>query len=113
LTERLPSKLEATALMRQVESGGGFATVAKRGDPDSGALILLVATRGRNVALVERRMGPDFDYRWTITARADEADPEKFLESMRNVTRFDPDCWLIELDIPDAERFIAETIASA
>jgi hypothetical protein len=66
LTERLPSKLEATALMRQVESGGGFATVAKRGDPDSGALILLVATRGRDVALVERRMGPDFDYRWTI-----------------------------------------------
>lgn len=98
--------------MRQVESDGGFATIARRGDPDSGALILLVASRGRNIALIERRMGADFDYRWTITARSNPAEPEKFLESMRNVTRFDPDCWLIELDIADAERFIAETIAS-
>ena len=113
MTERLPAKLEATALMRQIESQGGFATVAKRGDPDRGALILLVGTRGRNVALIERRMGPDFDYRWTITARPDASEPEKFLESMRNSTRFDPDCWLIELDIADAEQFIAETIASA
>ena len=112
MTERLPARLEATALMRQVESAGGFATIAKRGDPDSGALILLVAQRGQAVALIERRMGADFDYRWTISARPDRAEPEKFLESMEKITRFDPDCWLIELDIADAERFIAETIAS-
>lgn len=98
--------------MRQVESAGGFATIAKRGDPDRGALILLIAERGRNIALIERRMGADFEYRWTITARPDPDEPEKFLESIRNANRFDPDCWLIELDIADAERFIAETIAS-
>ena len=98
--------------MRQVESAGGFATIVKRGDPDRGVLILLVAERGESKALIERRMGPDFDYRWTITATPHDAEPEKFLESMQNTTRFDPDCWLIELDIADAERFIAETIAS-
>ena len=112
MSERLPAKLEATALMRQVESRGGFATIVKRGDADSGALILLVAERGVAKALVERRMGPNFDYRWTITARPDAAAPEKFLESVDNSTRFDPDCWLIELDVADAERFIAETIVS-
>ena len=62
-------------------------------------------------ALVERRMGADFDYRWTITAEHDDAAPKKFLELMQNTARFDPDCWLIELDVADAERFIAETIA--
>ena len=98
--------------MRQVESQGGFATIAKRGDPDRGSLILLIAERGVAKALVERRMGPDFDYRWTITARPDDATQEKFLESVKNSTRFDPDCWLIELDVADAERFIAETIVS-
>ena len=112
MTGRLPAKLEATALMRQVESAGGFATIVKRGDPDSGALVLLIAERGRSCALIERRMGADFDYRWTISARADVEHPEKFLEATQNITRFDPDCWLIELDIADAERFIAETIAS-
>ena len=112
MTGRLSAKLEATALMRQVESAGGFATIVKRGDPDSGALILLIAERGRPYALIERRMDADFDYRWTISARPDVQHPEKFLESTQKVMRFDPDCWLIELDVADAERFTAETIAS-
>ena len=112
MTGRLPAKLEATALMRQVESNGGFATILKRGDDDRGALILLVAERGLPKALIERRMGSDFAYRWTIVATADAAKPEKFRESTAKQVRFDPDCWLIELDVADAERFVAETTAS-
>lgn len=112
MSDRLPARLEATALMRQVEGGGGFATVLKRGDDDRGALILLVAERGQPKVLIERRMSPGFDYRWTIVATAEEAKPEKFRESTGKQVRFDPDCWLIELDIPDAERFVAEMTAS-
>lgn len=112
MSDRLPAKLEATALMRQVQGAGGFATIIKRGDADSGALILLVAERGLPKALIERRMGAGFDYRWTVVATADDANEEKFRESTNKRTRFDPDCWLIELDVADAERFIAETIAS-
>jgi len=112
MTGRLPAKLQATALIRQAESNGGFATVIKRGDPDSGALVLLIAERGSPVALIERRMNADFDYRWGETARGDPLIGEKFRKSIADRTRFDPDFWLIELDIPDAERFIAETIAS-
>ena len=113
LTERLPARLEATALMRQVESAGGFAAILRRGDADSGALILLIAERGAPCALIERRMSADFDYRWTVTLRADDATPKKFRESMDKSVSFDPDCWLIELDVADAERFVAETIVSA
>ena len=112
MTGRLPAGLEATALIRQVEVAGGFGTIIKRGDADRGALILLVAQRGKPRALIERRMGPDFDYRWTVVATADRDEPDKFRESTEKHVRFDPDCWLIELDIADAERFIAETIAS-
>ena len=111
MTGRLPARLEATALMRQVQSDGGFATILKRGDDDRGALILLIAERGLPRALIERRMGPDFEYRWVIVTINDEATPEKFHESMDKLKRSDPDCWLIELDVADAERFVAETIA--
>ena len=113
MTERLPAKLEATALIRQVQSNGGFASVLKRGDPDSGALVLLVLERGVPQAMIERQMATDFNYRWTIAARGDALVGDKFHESMENRTEFDPDFWLIELDVPDAERFIAETTASA
>ncbi len=97
--------------MRQVQSEGGFATIIKRGDDERGALILVIAERGLPKALIERRMGPDFEYRWAIVSTIDAANPEKFLESTDKLRLSDPDCWLIELDIVDAERFVAETIA--
>jgi hypothetical protein len=112
LSERLPARLEVAALIRQVESEGGFATVLKSGDPDRGALVLLVAERGVTKALVERRMGADFAYHWSVAEGEQELSPQKFRELTDKRARFDPDIWLIELDIPDAERFIAETIAS-
>ena len=113
MTGRLPAKLEATALIRQAQSNGGFATVLRRGDPDSGALVLLVMERGVPLALVERQMAADFTYRWVVSARGDALQRDKFHESIENRARFDPDFWLIELDIPDAERFVAETTTLA
>ncbi len=113
MIDRLPAKLEATALIRQAQSNGGFATVLKRGDPDRGAILLLVLERGVPLVMIERQMAADFNYRWTIAARGDALDRDKFHESIENRVRIDPDFWLIELDIPDAERFIAETTASS
>lgn len=112
MSERLPARLEATALIRQVESKGGFATVIKRGDADSGAIILVVTERGQPKALIERRMADNFTYVWTVVNRPQPNQTEKFHESTEKFARSDPDCWLIELDIPDAERFIAETISA-
>jgi len=112
LSDRLPAKLEVAALIRRVQSDGGFATVLKSGDPDRGALVLLVAERGVPQALVERRMGANFDYRWSVAEEERSLPAEKFRELTDQKARFYPDMWLIELDIADAERFIAETITS-
>ena len=98
--------------MRGVEAQGGFATILKRGDADRGALTLLVAQRGEVKAVLQRRLGEDFAYRWTEIRHFSPADPaelRKFLDSTR---RTDPDSWLIELDVADAERFVAETVVS-
>ena len=111
MSDRIPARLEATALMRLVESGGGFATIIKRGDDDRGSLILVIAERGLPKTLIERKMGADFGYRWAVVSEIDPADPKKFRESTDKMRRRDPDCWLIELDVADAERFVAETIA--
>ncbi len=85
----------------------------RRGDPDRGAILLLVMERGNPLAMIERQMAADFTYRWTVAARGEALNRDKFHDSIENRTRFDPDFWLIELDIPDAERFIAETTASS
>lgn len=112
LNDRLSARVEAGAIARRVESEGGFATVLKRGDPDRGVITLLVTQRGRMAGVLERQMAKDFSYRWGEVDFPDGLDEENWREFVEQKRRFDPDFWLIELDIADAERFIAETIVS-
>ena len=108
MTGRLPARVEAHGFLRQAEALGGFAHVLKKGDADRGAVVLLIAQRGTPYAMLERRMGPDFNYVWARFSPLTQ-DVRTFIGDR---TRIDPDIWLIELDIPDAERFIAETTDS-
>lgn len=112
MNDRLSARVEAGAIARRVESEGGFATVLKRGDPNRGVITLLVTQRGRMAGVLERQMAKDFSYRWGEVDFPDGLDEENWREFVEQKRRFDPDFWLIELDIADAERFIAETIVS-
>ena len=109
MSERLPAHLEAAALIRQAEAEGGFGTIVKRGDADRGALILLIASRGEHRACLERTLGSDGKYGWRRSGPEAGADSKTLAEWSQKRLRFDEDSWLIELDIADPERFIAET----
>ena len=109
MAERLPAQLEATALIRRAEAEGGFGTIIKRGDNDRGALILLIARRGNHSACLERTLATNGEYRWQIVGPAEGADASALADWSQKRVRFDEDLWLIELDIPHPERFIAET----
>lgn len=111
--ERLPTHLEVAGILRRAEASGDFATVVRKGDPDRGALIILVSSRGRHVACLERMLGSKGDYRWNVTGPDDSASSIDLRAFLGKRARFDEDLWAIELDIADPERFIAETTASA
>ena len=98
--------------MRRVQGDGGFASVLHRGDPDRGAISLLVAERGLATALLERQMAADFSYRWARVSNGSALAAVNWREMVETKSRIDPDCWIVELDVADAERFIAETIVS-
>lgn len=108
---RLPAHLEAGALVRQAEAEGGFGTIIKRGDPDRGALILMIARRGEHHAFLERALGHEGSYHWRQVGPAAGANGEALADWSQKRIRFDEDLWLIELDIPEPQRFIAETTA--
>jgi len=96
------------ALQRRAESEGGFAAVLAKGDPGSGAILVILAERGRKVRILERLLEGGERYVWRDVgqqALANEEEFERFLAKRRN---FDPDIWLIELDVASAERFAAE-----
>ena len=112
MAERLPAHLEAASLIRRVEAEGGFGTVVKRGDPDRGSLILLISNRGVHWACFERALSLDGSYGWQRVGPAAGADAETLSDWSQKRIRFDEDLWLIELDIAEPERFIAETTSS-
>lgn len=108
---RLPAKLEVSGLIRQIETQGGFATILNQGDADGGAMLLIVTSRGRYVTGLERILGISGDYEWRPTGLAESAGSTDLLSFLAKRTRFDPDLWVVEVDIAEPERFIAETTA--
>ena len=49
---------------------------------------------------------------WALTRSADALSEQELSETIRRKLRIDGDSWLIELDIAEPERFIAETTSS-
>ena len=113
MNERLPAHVEAAAIMRRVQAEGGFATILRKGDADRGTLTLILQKRGEFRGILEREMGPSFTYEWVFRSFDAERGSNPVANLVARKSLFDPDSWLIELDIADPERYIAETTASA
>jgi hypothetical protein len=54
VTDRLPARIEVSALLRQVQAEGGFGMIIARGDPDAGALMVVLCDRGADYRAYER-----------------------------------------------------------
>lgn len=109
MTPRLTSAMLVSALVRRVQNAGGVAAVLSKGEEQAGAVILLCAERGVPAQLLERLLDVQGRYRW---APCGPTDPEEFDQYLERRRSRDPDMWIVELDIAQAERFAAETIAS-
>jgi hypothetical protein len=98
--------------LRRVAAAGDFATVMRKGDAERGSLLIFLTSRGQNIAILERVLGPDGDYQWQAAEAAESPGSEDMVNFLARRARFDDDLWAIELDIADPERFIAETTRS-
>lgn len=106
---RLPSALIASALIRRVHDAGGFAAVCSKGEAESGAFLLITLDREGRSRLFERGLGPSGEPTMIESTPADPSPSsvETYWQKRRDR---DPDLWVIELDIPEGERFAAETL---
>ncbi|GAA0736689.1 hypothetical protein GCM10009106_23190 [Sphingomonas japonica] len=84
--------------------------VLARGDSEGGMILVLAGDRGGNLRFLERGMSRDG------TAVLAQCGPDRIVddaaatEYWQRRRRVDPDLWVIEVDVADAERFVAETI---
>lgn len=112
MTARLTSAMLVSTLLRRVAQAGGNAVVLKKGDASAGTILLFCCERGVFTSIQERILDISGTYKWHPVgpdANQDKVNVEDYI--IRRRSR-DSDLWLIELDIANAERFAAETIAS-
>ena len=105
---RLPAHLEVSALIRAVEAAGGFGTVLLKGERDAGVILILTIETGENARLWERMPRLDGQRAFEVIKNQvsdNKAEWDEYL--MRRKAR-DSDMWLVELDVADPERLIAE-----
>ncbi|TPG15596.1 DUF1491 family protein [Sphingomonas oligophenolica] len=101
----LPSGILVSAMIRRANDSGGFGFVLAKGQPQAGAILLVVSTAGTDYRVLERGIGPD-----GRVALIDSTPADDVTGYWRRRRSSDPDLWVIELTSPDAERFAAETI---
>jgi hypothetical protein len=114
VTARLASGVVVSALARRVQGAGGNAAVLAHGDETAGAILLVIASRGETVRLLTRRLDPAGAYVWddiALPPAGGESD-RPVDELVDRARRRDPDLWVVELDIADAQRFADELIVS-
>lgn len=93
------------SLCRQVQSAGGFAAVLRHGDDRAGAVVVEWVDRGTRYLLVERATDVDGLSVWRSVGRAADTSTDHQAVIEKRV-QSDPDLWVVELDIANAERFI-------
>jgi hypothetical protein len=106
---RIPAHLEVAGLIRAVATEGGFATVIAKGERDAGTLLVVCCGRDRACAAYERMPQPDGSRAWALSRAQDAENPREFWDYCDRRKSQDNDLWIVELDIPNAERFIALT----
>lgn len=92
-------------MMRRTNNAGGFGAVLAKGDADAGGILVIIIESNGKERLLERGVGPDGN------AMLIDSTPAQDLVGYWQKRRSrDPDLWVIELNIPEAERLVAEML---
>ena len=104
---RLKTHIRVSAILQRAQGGGAFAAVLRRGDPDAGALWVIVR-QGRDLHRYTEQMAMSGAREWYQDGPFEEA--EISLRTNKAVDR-DPDIWIVEVEDAQGRAFLdGETV---
>lgn len=113
MTARLAPGVWVGALRRRVEAAGGFATVLVKGNPDAGTVLLLLRKENGAISAISMVNTGTGETAWqTIFENRQDTD-EQVSQILDKRRQYDPDMWIVELDVADPARFIDGRILKA
>ncbi len=110
---RLRSDIWVAALIRRAQNGGAYATLRRRGAEQAGAIFIVVnCLDGRHhlFAPAPQMAFDDTSADRLFLQTLCGVDDGKIDETLDQEFRFDPDCWVIEVD-DRAERPFADVMS--
>lgn len=108
----LSTDVWVSALIRRAELAGASATVAFKGDPGAGAVLVKVFNpRSRQARLYAEATRGDGERVW-MQPRPDE--PEAELDAYADrARRIDPDLWMVEVQDVEGRHFLTEAVEAS
>ena len=106
MESRLPAHIEVSGLVRAVNDAGGFATILRKGERDAGTILITTRHQSDRLCLYERMPDLDGNRKWTCTREQPIEKEREFSAYLERRSQQDTDCWIIDLEIARAERFI-------
>lgn len=107
---RIKSRLWIAAEIRRCATADIVAVVARRGDPDAGAILLKVNRFAAGCTVYSGSYGRDGTRVWvagTGEAPVPEADADAYIARRHDR---DPDLWVLEIEDPHGRFGLAETV---
>jgi hypothetical protein len=109
--EELKTWIWAQALVRRAQVGGAFATVARRGDSDAGAVLVKVATSRGKARLFAPAQDGDGARIWLELSAGALGEDEAAIDAYADKrAKSDPDLWVIEIEDRQGRNFLTEPV---
>lgn len=108
MSGRIASGVLVSALIRLAQQACGHAMLLHKGEAEAGAICIELRENGKFSGFYDRIWSVDGSYRWqALPLQPDIAELDLATYRERRL-RHDPDLWLLELDIANVQRFIAQ-----
>ncbi|GBR51380.1 hypothetical protein AA106555_0525 [Neokomagataea thailandica NBRC 106555] len=101
---RLKTGLWVRATLRRFNDAGSSAMVLNKGDEDAGAVLIVLEDTARNQVIL-REDG-------SAWVRTNLLNDETINEYLMRQMRYDPDLWVIEINVPDCSVLIEKDLGS-
>lgn len=102
---RLKTKIRVAAHLRRVQAAGAFAAVARKGDPDAGAIAVKIFLGAGNARLFVQSRDLDGAAIWREPFEGDLSE-SRIDAWLKKETSIDPDLWIVEIEDPDGRAFL-------
>lgn len=102
---RITSDLFVSALTRRIFSAGGYAAIERRGASEAGAIFIRQRRRDGRETLYGPAPQSFFDSEDSgerrFERRVTDGEPHACAEVIAREMRFDPDLWLVEIEVEE------------